>query len=147
MHRSSGGSTPLVTSLRMDRLRRRTTGRTGRTGRTLVGLVVVAAALYGGLAAGGRLDVDTASASLGSVARHAAVHDHSALVRGLRPARGDNRVAKSGLRETVALAVTTLAVALAFATRRRLRGCAAHLCPSYVRFGAPRAPPVLQLQP
>ena len=134
---STYGRTPLLASYPMDRTRRRTMSR------TLVGLVVVVAALFGSLAAGGHLDTRGAADSLESGARHAAVHEHATL-RSLLPMRGVDRGVKSGLREVFALAVSALAIALAFAARRRLQGHTAPLLPSYVRFGAPRAPPSLQ---
>jgi len=125
----------------MDRSRRRATGR------TLVGLVVVAAALYGVAGAGGRLDAHAAADALGSGARAAAVHERTATLRTVVPVRAVDRITKTGAREAFALALLALALALAFAVRRRLRLCAPQLLPAYVRFGAPRAPPALQLEP
>ena len=139
--RSTWVTNPLVASPSMDRLRLRSTGR------TLVGLVVLAAALSGGAAAGGLLDAHAASHAPDSGSRHAAVHEHSATLRALLPLRGVDRVTKSGLRETFALGVVAFAVALAFAARRRIRRHTAQLLPASVRFGAPRAPPALRLQP
>jgi hypothetical protein len=140
-HGSPESRTPLVASRQMDRTRRRTTGR------SLVGLVVLAAALYGGVAASGRLDTHPASDAQGSASRHAALHEHSATLRALLPMRVVDRVTKSGWRETFALAVGAFAVALAYAARRRVRTHRPQLLAAYVRFGAPRAPPALQLQP
>jgi hypothetical protein len=125
----------------MDRLRRRMTAR------TLVGLVVLAAALSGGLLAGGHLDAHSAADAVGTATRHAAVHEHTATVRALLPMRNNDRIAKSGLRETFAITVSALTVALGYTARRRRRLRAQHVHSSYVRFGAPRAPPALQLQP
>jgi hypothetical protein len=116
-------------------------------GRTLVGLVVLAAALYGGAVAGGLLDAHAASRVVDSDSRHATLHEHSATLRALLPVRSVDRVTKSGVRETFALAVGALGVALAFAARRRVRRHTAPLLPASVRFGAPRAPPALRLQP
>jgi len=140
-HGSPEHRTPLVASRQMDRTRRRTTGR------SLVGLVVLAAALYGGAAAG-RLDTHAAADAPHSGSRQAAVHEHaSTTLRALLPMRSVDRAAKSGLRETFALAVCALVIALAFAARRRVRRHAPQILPASVRFGAPRAPPALQLQP
>jgi len=125
----------------MDRLRRRMTGR------TFVGLVVLAAALSGGLVAGDHLHAHAAADALGSATRHAAVHEHTATFRALLPMRNNDRIAKSGFRETFAFTVSALAVALAYTGRLRRRLRALDLHSSYVRFGAPRAPPALQLQP
>jgi hypothetical protein len=126
----------------MDRTRRRTTGR------SLVGLVVVAAALYGAAAAASRVDTHAAADAPHSGSRQAAVHEHaSTTLRALLPMRSVDRAAKSGLRETFALAVCALVVALAFGARRRVRRHAPQILPASVRFGAPRAPPALQLQP
>jgi hypothetical protein len=124
----------------MDRLRLRVTGR------VLVGLVVFAAAVYGGAAAGGLLELRTAPHSDVS-SRHAAVHEQTATLRALVPIRAVDRVTKSGFRETFGLGVAAIAVALAFSPRRRGRQHTAHLLPASVRFGAPRAPPTLRPQP
>jgi len=125
----------------MDRQRLRTTSR------TLVGLVVFAAALYGGAAASGLVDVHAASHAADSSSRHAAVHEQTATLRALVSIRGVDRATKSGFRETFALGVAAFAIALAFAARRRGWQHTGHLLPTYVRFGAARAPPTLQLQP
>jgi len=125
----------------MDRTHRRGTGR------ALVGLVVLAAALYGGLAAGGVLDTYASSDAAGSGSRHAAVHEHAAAIATMVAARAADRLSKPRLRETFALAVGSIALALLFASRRRLRSPPPLLLPSFVRFGAPRAPPALQIWP
>jgi hypothetical protein len=125
----------------MDRLRRRMTGR------TLVGLLVLAAALSGGLLAADHLDAHSPADALGSATRHAAIHEHTATVRALLPMRNNDRITKSGLRETFAITVSALAISLGYTARRRRRLRALHVHSSYVRFGAPRAPPALHLQP
>jgi len=88
-----------------------------------------------------------ATAVVDSDSRHATVHEHSATLRALLPVRSVDRVTKSGVRETFALAVAALAVALAFSARRRVRRHTAQLLPASVRCGAPRAPPAFRLQP
>ena len=139
--RSSGDADARVASSRMDRQRSRMPGR------TFVGFIVLAAAFSCSLVIGGQHDAGASSDARGSGSRHAAVHEHAAVLRAILPARNGDRVAKSSHRETFALAVASLTVALAYAASRRLRGPAATLLPSYVLFGAPRAPPSLQLQP
>jgi hypothetical protein len=125
----------------------RTTARRRTTGRTLAACIVLAAALWGSLVVGGRLDAGASSEPLGSGSRHAFVHEHTAVLRALLPARNGEGVAKSSHRETFALAVTALAVALAYAVRRRRRSPSSTGFPSHVLSGAPRAPPSLHLPP
>ena len=143
--RSTGGAIALVASARMDPVR--TTARRQTTGRMLAAFIVLAAAFWGSLVVGGRLEAGASSEPLGSGSRHAFVHEHTAVLRALLPARNAEGVAKSSHRETFALAVTALAVALAYAVRRRLRSPSSKPVLLHVLFGAPRAPPSLRLQP
>jgi hypothetical protein len=141
--RSTEGRAAPVASEPMDRSRRRATIQ----GRALVGLVVLAAVLSGGLAAGGPVDAHTASDARASVARHAVLHERASALRSVVPGRVADRRSSARSRETFATAVGALAVALMVASRRRLRWRPLPLHSSFVRFGAARAPPALQLQP
>jgi len=125
----------------MDRTRRRATGR------ALVGLVVLAVALSAGLAAGGRLDAHSAVEAQDTGSRHAALHEHAAVLRTPIAGLATDRLSKPRLRETFTIIVGALAVALVLAARRRWVLGLPTLRPSFVRFGAPRAPPTVLLQP
>jgi hypothetical protein len=125
----------------MDRTRRRATGR------ALVGLVVLAVALSAGLAAAGRLDAHSATGTQDTGSRTAALHEHAAVLRTPIAGLATDRLSKPRLRETFAITVGALAVALVLAARRRWVPGPPTLQPSFVRFGAPRAPPTVPLQP
>ena len=125
----------------MDRCPRRATSR------ALVGLVVLVAALGGGLAAGGPVDAHTAADAHASGARHSVLHEHATALRSAFPGRVVGRLSSPRWRETFATTVGACAVALVVASRRRLRWRALPLPASFVRFGAARAPPALQLPP
>jgi hypothetical protein len=113
----------------------------------LVGLVVLTAALWGGLAGSGALDARAAGDAPAPTPRHAVVHEHGVVLRAVFPLRDDHRGAKGSLRELFAVLACAPGAALLLAVGRRptCRTTARH--PSFVRFGAPRAPPALQLQP
>jgi len=125
----------------MDRTPRRATGR------ALVGVVVLAAVLSAGVAAAGRVDAHAAVGTRDTGSRHAALHEQAAALRTLVPGLVRDRLSKLRLRETIAITVGALAVALVLATRRRWGLRPLPLPPSSLRFGAPRAPPSWQLQP
>ena len=114
------------------------------TGRMLIGLVVLAAALWAGLAGSGPLDGHAGADPPSSSARHAVLHERGAALRTVFPLRDNRRAAKASLREAFAVLVGGLGVALLLAgCRPKYRTTTRH--PSFVRFGAPRAPPRVQL--